>query len=129
MLDAAGLLSADNEEMIPFIWEAFSAYKLTAKETNSRECEEKKKASKFLVTCRETVSRAVDPVRFLGLFDTVNSTAEFQVNSEVKPTSKIIRHALSIDERRVKFYPVLIEPSKEDQLRQRWRQRKHKIQS
>ncbi|RAQ45536.1 hypothetical protein AFGD_005798 [Aspergillus flavus] len=113
MLDHAGLLSADNEEMIPFIWEAFSSYKLTVGAKNQLEQEESKKTSQFLKACRETVCREVDRVHFLGLFDTVNSTAEFQVNAEVKPDSEIIRHALSIDERRVKFYPVLIEPKKE----------------
>ncbi|KAE8411159.1 hypothetical protein BDV36DRAFT_275648 [Aspergillus pseudocaelatus] len=117
MLDHAGLLSADNEEMIPFIWEAFSSYKLTVGAKNQLEREESKKTLKFLTACRETVCREVDRVHFLGLFDTVNSTAEFQVNAEVKPNSEIIRHALSIDERRVKFYPVLIEPKKEYQFR------------
>ncbi|KAF7587921.1 hypothetical protein BBP40_006516 [Aspergillus hancockii] len=126
MLDVAGLLSADNEEMIPFIWEAFSAYKLTAKGTTPRERAEKEKAQKFLVACRETVSRAVDTVHFLGLFDTVNSTAEFQINTEVRPNAKIIRHALSIDERRVAFYPVLIDPTKEYQHRHRRRQWSHR---
>ncbi|KNG84227.1 hypothetical protein ANOM_007271 [Aspergillus nomiae NRRL 13137] len=117
MLDHAGLLSADNEEMIPFIWEAFSSYKLTVGATNSLERKETEKALNFLKACRETVCREVDRVHFLGLFDTVNSTAEFQVNAEVKPNSEIIRHALSIDERRVKFYPVLIEPKKEYQFK------------
>ncbi|KAE8141570.1 hypothetical protein BDV38DRAFT_268372 [Aspergillus pseudotamarii] len=117
MLDHAGLLSADNEEMIPFIWEAFSSYKLTVGAKNQLEREESQKTSKFLTACRETVCREVDRVHFLGLFDTVNSTAEFQVNAEVKPDSEIIRHALSIDERRVKFYPVLIEPKKEYHFR------------
>ncbi|KAE8375293.1 hypothetical protein BDV26DRAFT_268241 [Aspergillus bertholletiae] len=117
MLDYTGLLAADNEEMIPFIWEAFSSYKLTVGAKNLLDREESKKSLNFLRACSETVCREVDRVHFLGLFDTVNSIAEYQVNAEVKPNSEIIRHALSIDERRVKFYPVLIEPKKEYHFR------------
>ncbi|KAE8147770.1 hypothetical protein BDV25DRAFT_142417 [Aspergillus avenaceus] len=112
MLDVTGLLAADNEEMIPFVWEAFRNYKKAIKGKTSVDVEEKEKAWAFLKACNETIGRAVSRVHFLGLFDTVNSTAEFQVSTEARPTSVIIRHALSIDERRVKFYPVLIDPRK-----------------
>ncbi|OJJ36044.1 hypothetical protein ASPWEDRAFT_172832 [Aspergillus wentii DTO 134E9] len=101
MLDWVGLLSADNEEMIPFIWEAFVAWK-------SSEEKQRQNADYFLKACAENICRRVERVQFLGLFDTVNSIAEFKLNSETIPSSRVIRHAVSIDERRVKFRPVLL---------------------
>lgn len=45
-----------------------------------------------------------------SLFDTVNSIAKFQVDTREMASSRFIRHAVSIDERRVKFQPVLFRP-------------------
>ncbi|KAM7192038.1 Uncharacterized alpha/beta hydrolase domain (DUF2235) domain containing protein [Naviculisporaceae sp. PSN 640] len=107
MLDFVGLLGADNEEMIPFVWQAFATWKLG----NPKHKEERRTAYNFLKVCRETVCRPVGRVQFLGLFDAVNSIAKFQVDTEGIPHSRFIRHAVSIDERRVKFQPVLFRPA------------------
>ncbi|PYI13124.1 hypothetical protein BO99DRAFT_453761 [Aspergillus violaceofuscus CBS 115571] len=104
MLDAAGLLGPDNEEMIPLVWAAFSRLKLTRYQT----AESQEKAGAYLRHCRETLCRPVRPVRFLGLFDTVNSVAEFEVVNEGRSNARVVRHAVSVDERRVKFQPVLL---------------------
>ena len=68
-------------------------------------------------------------IRFLGLFDTVNSVPRFE-NAWMKrngfpytarSTAKVIRHAVSIDERRAKFRQDLISGSqlqKEDKIKQ-----------
>lgn len=106
MLDYAGLLGPDNEEMIPFIWDAFSQWKLARYEGTSK----RKNATDFLKNCRETLCRPVTRVKFLGLFDTVNSIADFEINNDTMPSARVIRHAVSIDERRVKFQPVLLDP-------------------
>lgn len=104
MLDYAGLLGPDNEEMIPFIWDAFSQWKLSRyNETN-----QKKRAYEFLTHCRDTLCRPVRRIQFLGLFDTVNSVADFEVNNDSLPSAHVVRQVLSIDERRVKFGPVLL---------------------
>jgi hypothetical protein len=109
MLDHVGLLGPDNEEMIPFIWDAFSRWKLTRfngdTEKGSRE---QRRAMQFLFNCRETLCRPMTRVRFLGLFDTVNSVADFEINNDDSSSARVIRHAVSIDERRVKFQPVLL---------------------
>ncbi|KAF4161147.1 hypothetical protein CNMCM6069_006110 [Aspergillus lentulus] len=105
MLDYVGLLSADNEELIPFVWEAFTQWKFSEGE----EPEERLGAMKCLSVSRETMCRPVGQVHFLGLFDTVNSVAEFNKESSTRPSPKIMRHAVSIDERRIKFQPVLFE--------------------
>ena len=54
-------------------------------------------------------------VHFLGLFDTVNSVGLFDVPwrkvvslPKVHGTAKYVRHAVAVDERRVKFKPALL---------------------
>lgn len=71
---------------------------------------------------RETFSRPVKPISFLGLFDTVNSVPKFenawmQRNKfpyTARSSAKVIRHAVSIDERRAKFRQDLISQNKAD---------------
>jgi uncharacterized protein (DUF2235 family) len=73
MLDHVGLLSAGNEELIRFVWKTFAQWQARQ---GGRSEEERKKAAdilKFMTAFRETFSRPVRRIRFLGLFDTVNS--------------------------------------------------------
>ncbi|PLN81887.1 hypothetical protein BDW42DRAFT_200665 [Aspergillus taichungensis] len=107
MLDFVGLISADNEELIPFVWEAFTQWKFADSGP------ERRAAERCLRISRDTMCRSVGFVQFLGLFDTVNSVAEFNrdesKDQQVQPNPRIMRHAVSIDERRIKFQPVLFE--------------------
>jgi hypothetical protein len=65
---------------------------------------------------RETFCRPVRRIRFIGLFDTVNSVPQFEMPFlgrkafpyTAKTSAKLIRHAVSIDERRAKFRVDLI---------------------
>ncbi|KAL8778932.1 MAG: hypothetical protein Q9194_001727 [Teloschistes cf. exilis] len=69
MLDHVGLLSNGNEEMAYFAWKAFAQWKERQEGTE----EEKKKKHElylFLKNFRETFSRPVRRIRFMGLFDT-----------------------------------------------------------
>lgn len=60
---------------------------------------------------RETFSRSVGRIRFLGLFDTVNSVPRFETAwmqrskfpYTARSSARVIRHAVSIDSRRAKF--------------------------
>ncbi|KAK4694207.1 putative membrane protein, partial [Lecanoromycetidae sp. Uapishka_2] len=125
MLDHVGLLSQGNEEMARFAWKAFSQWQ--EREDNTEEEKKKKKDMlQFLWAFRETFSRPVRRIRFLGLFDTVNSVPRFE-NAWMKrskfpytarSSAKIIRHAVSIDERRAKFRSDLISESKSSKPRQ-----------
>ena len=107
MLDFVGLISADNEELIPFVWEAFTQWKFADPGP------ERRAAERCLRVSRDTMCRSVGFVQFLGLFDTVNSVAEFNrdesKDQQMQPNPRIMRHAVSIDERRIKFQPVLFE--------------------
>ena len=69
MLDHVGLLSAGNEEMARFAWKAFAQWQ--EREDNTEEEKKKKKEMlNKLMAFRNTFSRPVRRIRFLGLFDT-----------------------------------------------------------
>ncbi|KAL1616373.1 hypothetical protein SLS54_008469 [Diplodia seriata] len=115
MLDHVGLLTAGNEEMARFAWKTFQKWQ-TRTERNEAEKEEKKRLRDYMCAFRETFSRPVRRIRFLGLFDTVNSVPAFEgpwmqrskFPYTARSTSKVIRHAVAIDERRAKFRQDLI---------------------
>jgi hypothetical protein len=132
MLDHIGLLSAGNEEMCHFAWKTFQRWQCRQQNSDSRDLLEfmwlVKPTHKLHVedklTChsafRETFSRPVKPIRFLGLFDTVNSVPRFEnawmqrskFPYTARSSAKVIRHAVSIDERRAKFRQDLISQAK-----------------
>lgn len=69
MLDHVGLLSQGNEEMARFAWKAFAQWKERSEGTNEEKAK-KKDMLEFLQAFRDTFSRPVRRIRFLGLFDT-----------------------------------------------------------
>ncbi|KAF2099020.1 hypothetical protein NA57DRAFT_38919 [Rhizodiscina lignyota] len=115
MLDHVGLLSAGNEEMARFAWKTFQKWQIR-QESTEKEREDKKYLLDFMCAFRETFSRPVRRIRFLGLFDTVNSVPKFETAFlqrskfpyTARSTAKVIRHAVAIDERRAKFRSDLI---------------------
>ncbi|KAJ5159254.1 uncharacterized protein N7500_008905 [Penicillium coprophilum] len=115
MIDYVGLLGPDNEEVVPFIWDAFVSWKL-CRTDNDREA--KRRAFQVMKDSREILSRPMDRVQFLGMFDAVNSIADFEVNVDGSTSAKVVRHAVSIDERRIKFRPVLLQSHKDESLRE-----------
>ncbi|KAJ3498263.1 hypothetical protein NLG97_g1260 [Lecanicillium saksenae] len=127
MLDYIGLLSHGNEEMIKFAWRAFSQWQCRRKShsdeggdddsSSSIEVDEQmEKMYNFMKNFRETFSRPVGRIRFLGLFDTVNSVSRFEsawmqrakFPYTARTSAEVIRHAVSIDERRAKFRQDLL---------------------
>ncbi|KAF2200008.1 hypothetical protein GQ43DRAFT_473118 [Delitschia confertaspora ATCC 74209] len=115
MLDHVGLLSAGNEEMCRFAWKTFSKWQMR-QERNEKEKREKKELLDFMMAFRETFSRPVRRIKFLGLFDTVNSVPRFEnawmqrskFPYTARSSARVIRHAVAIDERRAKFRQDLI---------------------
>lgn len=116
MLDYIGLLSHGNEEMVRFAWKAFSNWQARRSDDSPEGMAKKKKQYEFLKGFRETFSRPVRRIRFLGLFDTVNSVPQFEsawmerskFPYTARTSAKVVRHAVSIDERRAKFRQDLI---------------------
>ncbi|RDW77620.1 hypothetical protein BP6252_05673 [Coleophoma cylindrospora] len=115
MLDHVGLLSAGNEELVRFVWKTFARWQ-QRHGGNSQAKEKTKELFHFMKAFRETFSRPVRRIRFLGLFDTVNSVSKFEgawmQRSRFPYTARssaiTICHAVSIDERRAKFRQDLI---------------------
>jgi hypothetical protein len=117
MLYEIGLLSRGNEEMVRFAWDTFSDFQRSRGNVpqSKADLERVEYMKKFRTTfCRPSVE-----VRFLGLFDCVNSVGQFDVpfgqknyNVIAEPPATHIRHAISIHERRLKFKPALfhVEP-------------------
>ncbi|KAF2752803.1 hypothetical protein EJ05DRAFT_446101 [Pseudovirgaria hyperparasitica] len=121
MLDHVGLLSAGNEEMAYFAWKTFQKWQCRTNETQEDKVQ-KKALLEFMCAFRETFSRPVHRLKFLGLFDTVNSVPKFEnawmqrskFPYTARSTAKVIRHACSIDERRAKFRQDLISEARLD---------------
>jgi len=116
MLDYVGLLSHGNEEMVVFAWKAFSNWQSRQGSKTPEGIKKKKEMYAFMKGFRETFSRPVRRIRFLGLFDTVNSVPRFETAwmersrfpYTARTSAKVIRHAVAIDERRAKFRQDLI---------------------
>ena len=118
MLDYVGLLSHGNEEMVHFAWKAFSGWqrRQDSDGSDAKTEAEKHKMYEFMKGFRETFSRPVRRIRFLGLFDTVNSVPHFEAAwmqrskfpYTARTSAKVIRHAVGIDERRAKFRQDLV---------------------
>lgn len=133
MLDDVGLLPHGNEEMVDFAWQIFAQWQQRRGATVPRtdykfwEYFQKRRDEKMYATAtrlgvslegfKAAFSRDVRPVRFLGLFDTVNSVPQFEVPwmtrnvlfpYTARSSAREIRHAVSIDERRVNFRADLI---------------------
>jgi uncharacterized protein (DUF2235 family) len=75
LLDHIGLLSQGNEELVRFVWKTFAAWQ--QRKGGDEEAQEKERELfNFMKSFRETFSRPVRRIRFLGLFDTVNSVSK-----------------------------------------------------
>ncbi|CAL5870316.1 uncharacterized protein PFLUO_LOCUS4552 [Penicillium psychrofluorescens] len=115
MLDYIGLLEAGNEELIRFAWKTFAKWQQRMGETEEEQAE-KTKLFHYMKAFRETFSRPISRIRFMGLFDTVNSVPRFEsawmqrtkFPYTARSSAKVIRHAVGIDERRAKFRQDLI---------------------
>ena len=91
---------------------------------SKEEKDKEKEMYDFMRNFRETFSRPVKRLRFLGLFDTVNSVPRFEsawmqrskFPYTAHTSAKVIRHAVSINERRAKFRQDLISVSKNSKL-------------
>ncbi|CAI7580190.1 unnamed protein product [Penicillium glandicola] len=133
MLDYIGLLEAGNEELVRFAWKTFAKWQQRS-DDSEEEREEKKKLFTYMKAFRETFSRPISRIRFMGLFDTVNSVPRFEsawmqrtkFPYTARSSAKVIRHAVGIDERRAKFRQDLISGARpKEKKRHRHRHRHH----
>ncbi|CAF9931387.1 MAG: hypothetical protein HETSPECPRED_007855 [Heterodermia speciosa] len=114
MISTIGLLSKGNEEMVPFAYRAYQEYEMGIGPHKTAQEHEHYMRNFQTTFCRKGVK-----VHFLGLFDTVNSVGYFDLPftkktylPSVRKTATHVRHAVSIDERRCKFKPALLQQDK-----------------
>ncbi|CAZ83263.1 unnamed protein product [Tuber melanosporum] len=120
MVQTIGLLSRGNEEMINFAWDTYAKYEQRGTDTDH-------KAEAFMEIFRDTFCRKDVTIRFLGLFDSVNSVGSFEIpgmrrsfdNISIPPAIHV-RHAVSIDERRAKFKPALFDDRRGHDIKEVW---------
>ncbi|KAJ6596221.1 hypothetical protein DFH09DRAFT_1024082, partial [Mycena vulgaris] len=103
MIEKVGLVNTGNQELIPFAFEIYTE-RLKGKETDEGPII----APRF----KETFARTVK-VHFVGAWDTVSSVGLVHQKSLPLTSSAehicIFRHALALDERRVKFLPEYLD--------------------
>ena len=126
MVAHVGLLSMGNEEMVPFAYKVYQDYENPPKG-------QAEMSTPYMITFRAAFCRhecedseghgdhkddapaaGGIKVHFVGLFDTVGSVASFDTagtphQPTIEGTARHIRHAVAIDERRVKFKPSLLQ--------------------
>ncbi|KAJ7140600.1 hypothetical protein C8R44DRAFT_846729 [Mycena epipterygia] len=104
MIATMGLVYTGNQRLIPFAYELYSN-RLKGKEIA------RKDAGELCIHFKKTFSRDVR-VHFLGAWDTVSSVGIFRGQPLPLTTSADhichFRHALAIDERRVRFQPEYV---------------------
>ncbi|OGM48983.1 hypothetical protein ABOM_003094 [Aspergillus bombycis] len=121
MLEYIGLLLEGDKEQVHLAWRVFAEWQ---QQRGGSEGERKKKAKLFqhLETFRETFCRPIRRIKFMGLFDSVHSvpwlappgmrSAKFLKTP--RTSSRVIRHAVAIDERRAKYREDLISQIEHD---------------
>ncbi|RXW24317.1 hypothetical protein EST38_g1519 [Candolleomyces aberdarensis] len=98
MISKVGLLHRGNEEQIPFAYELYS------------------KDSTLAETFKKTFSKDVGKIHFVGVWDTVSSVGVVRDKTLPFTTTNnhicFFRHALALDEQRVKFLPEYVKGHK-----------------
>ena len=126
MIFTVGLLSEGNEEMVPFAYDLYQRYEKGQFGSTEQEREEfRNKLYAFKMTfCRcDKINPELDEnpdnlgvkVHFLGMFDCVSSVAVLDSVYGKAPravsvigTAHHVRHAVAVDEHRVKFRAALL---------------------
>ncbi|KAL8897031.1 MAG: hypothetical protein Q9207_007420 [Kuettlingeria erythrocarpa] len=114
MISTVGLLSKGNEELVPFLYRTYQEYEMGVGRFQTAQEHEL-----YMQSFKSTFCRRKVKVHFLGLFDTVSSVGYFDApftNKKYLPsvveTASHVRHAVSVDERRCKFKPALLQQDK-----------------
>lgn len=129
LLHGLGLLPRGNQNLVPYVMRLFTAVRGAKPGKGGKKSEYWELCDQF----RWTFSRPIFPdddnrrfrVHFLGVWDTVSSVgyiwdpAKFAFTAH-NPSIDVIRHAVSIDERRWFFRQNLMYPSGAQDLQERW---------
>jgi uncharacterized protein (DUF2235 family) len=129
LLHEIGLLPRGNENLVPYILRLYAAIRQTDAAEANRDSNYWRLCSEFRWTFARAVSRDDDerrfPVYYLGVWDTVSSVGwvwdpkKFPYTAR-NPSIQIVRHAVSLDERRWFFRQNLMEPADGQDFQQQW---------
>jgi uncharacterized protein (DUF2235 family) len=133
MITSIGLLSMGNEEMVPFAYKVYQDYETGVDDGSymrlfkSSFCRNEHRPGHTHDDKEGGIK-----VHFLGLFDTVNSVGTLDVPwgrvlkvPEVLGTAEHVRHAVALNERRVKFKAALlaqdnVEKTEQEDIKEVW---------
>lgn len=100
--------------MVSFAWKTFSDWQSSRSMNRKTQTEKNKTDEEYMEAFKKTFCRDEVHVHFLGLFDCVNSVGQFDLpftstSFQQIPTkvAENVRHAVAINERRIKFKPAL----------------------
>jgi uncharacterized protein (DUF2235 family) len=107
MLHAVGLLNEGAGNLLPYLWRHYRAIKTLPDDACAEEKAELKAHLRAIAVLKNSFTRAC-PVWFLGPWDTVGSVGMYGMNQAFaytyeNPSVSIVRHAVSMDERRAGF--------------------------
>ncbi|THV02703.1 WD40 repeat-like protein [Dendrothele bispora CBS 962.96] len=134
MIEKVGLLYKGNNDQIAFAYELYTSSTTSTKRSvpGTEGLQRKKSQSNQEDLCKyfkDTLSRPHVKVHFVGAWDTVSSIGIVKGPSLPETTTGMkhvcaFRHALALDERRVKFLPEYanggVGPSSEGNIREVW---------
>jgi hypothetical protein len=133
MINSIGLLSMGNEEMVPFAYKVYQDYETGVdKGSYMRLFKSSFCRNEPMPGHSHDGKKSGIKVHFLGLFDTVNSVGTLDVPwgrrlkvPEIIGTAEHVRHAVALDERRVKFKVALlaqdsVEKTEKEDIKEVW---------
>jgi uncharacterized protein (DUF2235 family) len=130
LLNVIGLLSKGNEQLVPYVLRMFGYLRRAALTERGRVLKFKKLTEDFQTTFARVTGPAQQRhcvIDFMGLWDTVTSVGwvwnpvTFPYTTHL-PNVRVIRHALSLDERRAFFRQNHVRPLRDgsQDLEERW---------
>jgi uncharacterized protein (DUF2235 family) len=127
MLHALGLMPHGNQHLVPYVMQLFEA--IRKEKTQGGKSKYRKLCDDFRWTFARRIAEGDDDrhfrVHFVGIWDTVSSvgwvwdSVNFQYTAH-NPSIDIIRHAVSVDERRCFFRQNLMEQKGKQDLQELW---------
>lgn len=107
MLYSVGLLNNGVENLLPYVWQHYLGIRILPDSATAAEKAAAEQHADETKVLRRSFTRSC-PVAFLGLWDTVGSVGMYNANQAFpftfdNPGVEIVRHAVSMDERRAGF--------------------------
>ncbi|KAJ5256845.1 hypothetical protein N7478_012949 [Penicillium angulare] len=111
LIDYIGILVSGHDHMIPEVWRIYHDLMSSTWSKNEQweDAEKDKRKFGYMRAFRDAFVRPTGGIHFIGLFDAINIPLAKGLHTRKFMTlsSKIVRHALSVDEKQVLLQPLL----------------------